>query len=85
MPHYYFHVRRGQVTVLDQVGVDLADRTEAAKEAARRALQFEAIGALKDIQNTGAIIVDDQFATVLEVPFGDLEQLEAHDASIGPL
>jgi hypothetical protein len=70
MPRYYFHVRRGHVTVLDREGSELADLVEAAKEAARRALQFEAIGTLKDIQNNGAIIVDDEFSTILEVPFG---------------
>ena len=25
MPHYYFHVRRGQMTVLDHGGIELAD------------------------------------------------------------
>ena len=25
MPRYYFHVRRGQMTVLDQEGIELAD------------------------------------------------------------
>jgi hypothetical protein len=70
MPRYYFHVRRGQMTVLDQVGSELPDLVEAAKEAARRSLQIEAIGSLKDIENNGVIIVDDEFSTVLEVPFG---------------
>ena len=72
MPRYYFHVRRGRVTVLDQFGVDLTDLVEAAKEAARRALQIEAIGAVKDIENSGAIIVEDDYCTILEVPFGGL-------------
>ena len=25
MPRYYFHVRRGQITVLDHEGIELAD------------------------------------------------------------
>jgi|RhiMethySRZTD1v2_1073278.scaffolds.fasta_scaffold1146847_2 hypothetical protein len=70
MPRYYFHVRRGRVTILDNVGSKLSDGVEAAKEAARRALNIEAIGSLKDIQNTGVIIVEDEFSTVLELPFG---------------
>ena len=37
MPHYFFHVKRGQVTILDQEGIELADTTEAEREAARRA------------------------------------------------
>ena len=37
MPHYYFHVRRGQITVLDHEGIDLADTADAEVEAAQRA------------------------------------------------
>jgi hypothetical protein len=33
MPRYYFHVRRGQLTVLDYVGIVLADTTAAEVEA----------------------------------------------------
>jgi transcription elongation GreA/GreB family factor len=87
MPRYYFHVRRGQVTVLDQEGREFADLVEAAKEAARRALQIEAIGTLKDVENNGAIIVDDEFSTVLEVPFGGslvTFQSELRQAPRGP-
>ena len=39
MPHYYFHVRRGQITVLDHDGIALADTTHAKVEAAQRAHQ----------------------------------------------
>jgi hypothetical protein len=69
MPRYYFHVRRGQVTILDQGGVELADPLAAAKEAVRRALQIEAVAARDDLPRSGAIIVDNEFSTVLEVPF----------------
>ena len=37
MPRYFFHFKRGQVTLLDQEGVELADIEQAVKEAARRA------------------------------------------------
>lgn len=71
MPRYYFHVRRGQMTVLDQEGIDLADIVEAAKRAAHQALQIEASGPPKDVPgNIGAIIVADDLCTILEVPFG---------------
>ena len=36
MPRYYFHVRRGQVTFLDNEGIELTDVEEASTEAARR-------------------------------------------------
>jgi hypothetical protein len=37
MPHYYFHVKRGQVTILDQEGIELADTTEAERSSTARA------------------------------------------------
>jgi hypothetical protein len=36
MPRSYFHVKRGQVTLLDREGVELVDIAEATNEAARR-------------------------------------------------
>ena len=39
MPHYFFHVKHGQVTVLDQEGIELANGAQAEEEAARRAQQ----------------------------------------------
>ena len=70
MPRYYFHVRRGQVTILDRDGVELADSLEAAKEGVRRALQIEADAAIEVLhKSNGAIIVDGEFSNVLEVPF----------------
>jgi hypothetical protein len=36
MPRSYYNVKRGQVTLLDREGVELADIAEAANEAARR-------------------------------------------------
>ena len=40
MPRYFFHVKRGQVTVLDQEGVELADIVEATAEALERGRQI---------------------------------------------
>ena len=33
MPRYYFHVRRGQITILDNEGIELDDTVEAAQRA----------------------------------------------------
>ena len=69
MPRYYFHVRRGQVTILDQEGIELADIEEAAKEAARRGRVISARESLKGVRPAaGTIIVDDEFRTILELP-----------------
>ena len=37
MPRYFLHVKRGQVTVLDQEGIELDNDAQAEEEAARRA------------------------------------------------
>jgi Domain of unknown function (DUF6894) len=37
MPRYYFHVRRGQITVPDHSGIELPDTAGAAVEGAQRA------------------------------------------------
>jgi len=59
------------VTVIDQKGVDFSDWVEAAKEAAQRALEIEARDSLLDVfPREGMILVDDEFRTILEVPFG---------------
>ena len=36
MPRYFFHVKRGQVTLLDQEGIDLENSAQAEEEAVRR-------------------------------------------------
>jgi|KBSMisStandDraft_5_1062788.scaffolds.fasta_scaffold1562782_1 hypothetical protein len=72
MPRYYFHVRRGQVTFIDQEGVECDGIEEATKEAARRAWEIEAREAQANLpSSTGSIIVEDEFgARVLERLFG---------------
>ena len=46
MPRYYFHVKRGQMTVLDQEGIELAGTVDAEVEAAQRAQQIVDRGSL---------------------------------------
>ena len=46
MPRYYFHVRRGQMTVLDHEGIELGDAVDAEMEAAQRAQQIVNRGSL---------------------------------------
>jgi hypothetical protein len=71
MSHYYFHVKRGQVTVLDQDGVELANTAGAEREAARRAQQIVNGEALKGVPaGSGMIIVaDDNWQTLFGLPF----------------
>ena len=53
MPRYYFHVRRGQMTVVDQEGIELADNFEAVQEAERRGREIAT-------DEAGAIIIEDE-------------------------
>jgi hypothetical protein len=70
MRRFYFHIKQGQVTVLDQEGVDLADQHEAAKEAARRGRKIAMASAMKGVPPGGIIfVVDDQWRPVCGVPF----------------
>jgi hypothetical protein len=55
MARYYFHVRRGRVTILDHRGVEFMGHKEAAKEAVRRAVQIEKREAAEVLQSNGAI------------------------------
>ena len=65
MPRYFFHVKRGQVTVLDQEGIELEDDAEAEEEAARRIQKIVADEALNGAPvssraSRGMIIVADE-------------------------
>jgi hypothetical protein len=73
MPRYFFHVRSGQLTILDQVGVELADIREAATEAARRGREIVSRCALKEVPpDEGNIIIEDEWRTILELPIEDI-------------
>ena len=76
MPHYYFHVRRGQITVLDHEGIELADTADAEVEAAQRAQQVvngEAMNGASmneaSASRGGIIVADDNWQTLFEFPF----------------
>jgi hypothetical protein len=70
MRRFYFHVKNGQVTVLDQEGVEFADEQEAAKEATRRGREIATRSALKGVSPGGLIlVVDEQWQPVYGVPF----------------
>jgi hypothetical protein len=76
MPRYYFHVRRGRVTILDQEGVELIDDMEAAIEATRLAQQIKAREALtRTGGNAGAVVVEDEEGRLLEMPFGGAREI----------
>ena len=64
MNRFYFHIRRGQVTVRDRDGVALV----SDREAVDRAWQIRASEEVKGADN-GMIIVDRKFHTMLQVPF----------------
>jgi Domain of unknown function (DUF6894) len=71
IPHYYFHVRRGQITVLDHEGIVLADTAHAKAEAAQRAQQVvngEAMNGAS-ARRGGIIVADDNWETLFELPF----------------
>ena len=75
MRRYFFHVKRGQVTVLDQEGIELGDDAEAEEEAAGRVQKIVADEALNGTPvssraSGGMIIVaDENWDRLLELPF----------------
>ena len=75
MPRYFFHVRRGQMTVLDQEGADLDNDALAKQEAARRIQSIVADDGLNgspvgDRASRGMIIVaDENWRRLFELPF----------------
>ena len=77
MPHYYFHVRRGQITVLDHEGIELADAANAKVEATQRAQQVVNAEAMNGASMNEAsasrsrviIVADDNWNTLFEFPF----------------
>jgi hypothetical protein len=71
MPRFFFHVKRGQVIVLDQAGVDLAEPAEAHREAQRRVQEIVAREGLTGVPaGSGAIVVADANGqTMFELTF----------------
>jgi hypothetical protein len=69
MPRYYFHVRRGQVTFLDNEGIELTDIEEAATEAVRRGAIARRVALTNEVRlQAGSVVIDDEWRTVLELP-----------------
>ena len=54
MPRYYFHVRRGQITILDHEGIEFAGGADAEAEAAERAQQLANGEAMNGASMNGA-------------------------------
>ena len=69
MPRYYFHVKRGQLTVLDHTGAELAGLVEAEREAVRRVRERERVTRDGPTNRGSIIVADDDWRTVWEVPF----------------
>ena len=70
MPRYYFHVRRGQLTVLDHSGIELADAVDAEVEASERAQQVVNGNAMNGASaSRGIIVADHNRDTLFEFPF----------------
>ena len=72
MPRYFFHVKRGPVTIPDQKGVELGNTADAVKEAARRAEKIVTEEALNGTPVTQGLIIvtDDNSLRLFEWPFG---------------
>ena len=70
MPRYFFHVKHGQVTVLDHHGAELMGIEEAIEEAARRGREIAERDASRGLVPSGGVIVvaNDQWVPVFEVP-----------------
>jgi phage terminase large subunit-like protein len=71
VPRYHFHVKSGQLTVLDQEGVELADIANAVTEAAQRAQVIVSKDVLQGASAVSRMIIiaDDELRTVTELPF----------------
>ena len=67
MSRYYFHIKLGQVTVLDHEGLELPDFADAIREATRRAQVILANESRGRIANDSAIVIQDDWDTVTEV------------------
>src|SRR5262245_52411765 len=71
MPRYFFHVKRGLMTILDREGIELTGVEEAAKEAAQQGQQIARREALTGIPPSGGTIIvdDDGSQTIFELAF----------------
>jgi|RhiMethySRZTD1v2_1073278.scaffolds.fasta_scaffold1218391_2 hypothetical protein len=73
MRRYYFHVKRGQMTILDHEGLELPDIKAAAEVAKRRGREIASAEALNGVAPAGIsiIVADERWLPVWDVPFND--------------
>ena len=75
MPRYFFHVKRGQMTVLDQEGIELDNDALAEEEAARRAQRIVTDKTLNGapVSSTASggmiIVAAENWRRLFELPF----------------
>jgi hypothetical protein len=71
MSRYYFHVRRGQITILDHEGIVLADTSHAKVEAVQRAQSLMNGETLDGASATrrSIVVADNNWDTLFEFPF----------------
>ena len=71
VPRYFLNVKRGQVIMLDQEGVELAEAAQAEVEAGHRTQQVVTGNVLIGLPvSRGTIIVDDEnWRRLFELPF----------------
>jgi hypothetical protein len=73
MPRYFFHVKRGQLTVLDQEGCRASRyRRSSSRSARTRATNRGLRNSESHSSERGTIVIDDELHTLLEVPFEDM-------------
>lgn len=75
MPRYFFHIKHGQVTILDHEGIELDNPAQAEAEAAHRAQKIVADQALNGApvssRASGSMIIvaDENWCRLYEFPF----------------
>jgi hypothetical protein len=75
VPRYFFHIKRGQVTVLDQQGIELENDAQAEEQATRRAQQcleddaWNGTPVSREISSGVIIVTDENWRRLIELPF----------------
>jgi hypothetical protein len=73
MRRYYFHVKRGQMLILDHEGLELPDSNAAAQVAKRRGREIASAEAQSGVAPTAIsiVIADEHWLPLWEVPLDD--------------
>jgi hypothetical protein len=74
VPHYFFHIKHGQVTILDQEGIELDNPAQAEVEAAYRVQKIvtdQALNGPVGRRDSGSMIIvaDENWCWLYEFPF----------------